>query len=115
MRVGAFSHDLSRQALNATASRDPDTGKACPVLKFPGLLLSWGGRWNGMTASEILPPHDYRNEGKRWCGLVPGLILFRLVTPPLQQIVVGSYPVRDVWFSSHLLLEVIGRIQNFGS
>jgi hypothetical protein len=51
------------------------------------------GRWNGLSCGKILPSHDYCNEGKRWSGLIPGLALFRLVTPPLQPGVVGPYPV----------------------
>jgi hypothetical protein len=74
-----------------------------------------GGRQNGLTGGEILPGHDYRNEGKCWCGLLPGLIHFKLVTPPLQPGMVGSYHVWGVWFPSHLLLEGAGCIQIFGS
>jgi hypothetical protein len=48
------------------------------------------------------------------CGLLPGLVLFRLVVPSLQSGVVEPYPVCDVWFSSRLPLEGIGHIQNFG-
>jgi hypothetical protein len=47
-------------------------------------------------------------------GLLQGLVLFRLVAPPLQPGVVGLYPVWGVWFPSHLPLEGTGRIQNFG-
>jgi hypothetical protein len=45
------------------------------------------------TCGEILHAHIYHNEGKRRCGLLLGLVLFRLVTPPLQPGVVESYPV----------------------
>jgi hypothetical protein len=48
------------------------------------------------------------------CRLLPGFILFRLVDPPLQPEMVGPYPVRGVWFRSHLLLKEIGHIQNGG-
>jgi hypothetical protein len=34
-----------------------------------------GERWKGLTGGEILPAHDYHNEGKRWCGLLSGLVL----------------------------------------
>jgi hypothetical protein len=57
--------------------------------------------------------HDYRFEGKRGCGLLPGLVLSRLVAPPLQLEVVGPYPVRDVWFLRRLLMVETGCIQNF--
>jgi hypothetical protein len=42
--------------------------------------------------------------GMRWHGLLLGLILFKLVVPPLQERVVGLYPVQGVWFTSRLLL-----------
>jgi hypothetical protein len=45
--------------------------------------------------------------------IAPGFISFRLVAPPLLQGVVGSYPVRGVWFPSYLMLEGASRIQNF--
>jgi hypothetical protein len=66
------------------------------------------------TCGEILHAHIYHNEGKRRCGLLLGLVLFRLVTPPLQPGVVESYPVQGVWFPSYLLLEGTGRIKNCG-
>jgi hypothetical protein len=46
--------------------------------------------------------------------IAPWFISFMLVTPPLLQGVVGSYPIRDVWFPSYLMLEGAGRIHNFG-
>jgi hypothetical protein len=63
---------------------------------------------------KILPGHDYRNEGKRWCGLLLALVLFRLVAPPLQSGVVGPYLILGVWIPSCLPLEQTGRILNFG-
>jgi hypothetical protein len=45
--------------------------------------------------------------------ITPVISFFRLVAPPLQPRVVGSYPIRGVGFSSHLPLEGTGRIQNF--
>jgi hypothetical protein len=47
-------------------------------------------------------------------GLLPELVLFRLVAPPLPPGVVGFYPVRGIWFPILLPLEGTGRIQNFG-
>jgi hypothetical protein len=44
--------------------------------------------------------------------ITPGISFFRLVAPPLQPRVVGSYLVRGVWFSSHLPLEGTDHIQN---
>jgi hypothetical protein len=81
---------------------------------MPGPILGQGGRHVGQTGGEILPAHDYRNEEKRWCRLHPGSILFRLVAPPLQPGVVGTYPVRGVWFHSHLLLVGTGQIHILG-
>jgi hypothetical protein len=45
---------------------------------------------------EILLAHIYRNEGKRRCGLLPDLVLFRLVAPPLKPGVMGPYSVQGV-------------------
>jgi hypothetical protein len=101
--VDAFGHVLSCQALNVTASQGPAVGRAYPVSIDPG-QRDWmfepvsgrGEGWNGLTGGKILPAHDYHNEGKRWCGLLSGLVLFRLVVLPLQPGVVGPYPVRGV-------------------
>jgi hypothetical protein len=64
----------------------------------------WGGRHNGQTGGEILPVHVYHDEGKRRCGLLPGLVHFRLVAPPPQSRVVGhiqcevcGFPVICCW------------------
>jgi hypothetical protein len=75
-----------------------------------GLVPSWGGRRVGLIGGKILPAHVYHDEEKRWCRLLSGSILFWFVVPPLQPGAVGSYPIWDVWFSSHLLLEGTGRI-----
>jgi hypothetical protein len=48
-------------------------------------------------------------------GLLPGLVLFELVVPPLQPGVVGPYPVQGVWFPSHLQLVRTYHNQIFGS
>jgi hypothetical protein len=71
---------------------------------MPGPIPGSGERWNGLTSGEILPACDYCNEGKRWRALLTGLILFRLVSPPLQAGVVGPYLVRGVWIPSYLPL-----------
>jgi hypothetical protein len=42
------------------------------------------------------------------CGLLLGLVLFRLVVPPLQSGVVGLYPIRCTCFPSHVSLEGTG-------
>jgi hypothetical protein len=44
--------------------------------------LEWGDWKPGPVpgrGGEILLAHVYRNEGKRRCGLLPSLVLFRLV------------------------------------
>jgi hypothetical protein len=48
------------------------------------------------------------------CGFIPSLVHFRFMAPSLQPEVMGPFPVRDVWFPCHLLLEETGRIQNYG-
>jgi hypothetical protein len=77
---------------------------------MPRSVPGWGEMWNELTGGEILHVHDYRNEGKQLCGLLSGVVLFRLVAPPLQVGVVGSYLVRDAWFPSYLLLVGTDRI-----
>jgi hypothetical protein len=42
-----------------------------------------------------------------------GLVLFRLLVPPLQSGVVGSYLVWGIWFSSRLLLQGTGPYPDF--
>jgi hypothetical protein len=68
----------------------------------------------GLTGDEILSAHDFRDEGECWCGWLSGLILFRLVIPPLHLGVVGSYLIRGAWFPSRFLLNGTDRIQIFG-
>jgi hypothetical protein len=67
-----------------------------------------------LTGGKILSAHDYHKEGKRWCGLLSGLVLFRFVAPHLQLGVVGPYLIQGVCFPSRLPLDGIDRIQNFG-
>jgi hypothetical protein len=62
-----------------------------------------------LTGGEILSAHGYQ-DGGCWHGLLPELVIFRLVVPPLQSGVVGSYRILGVWFPSHLQLEGTGRI-----
>jgi hypothetical protein len=52
------------------------------------------GRWVGQTGGEILSAHVYRNEEKRRCRLLLGLLQFSLVVPPLQLGVMEAYLVR---------------------
>jgi hypothetical protein len=52
-----------------------------------------------------MPVHVYRNEEERWFRLLLGSVLSRLVAPPIQPGVAGSYPVRGVWLPGHLLWE----------
>jgi hypothetical protein len=68
--VGACGHVLSCHAVNTTVSQDPDVGKAYHTLKalgwsnwMPGPILGREGWRTRQTGGEILPTHDYRNEG----------------------------------------------------
>jgi hypothetical protein len=78
--------------------------------RCPGPSRVGEGGEPGRLVVKSCPPMTIINEGKRWSGLLPGLVLFRLVAPPLQLGVMGPYPIRGVWFPSHLLLEGTGRI-----
>jgi hypothetical protein len=62
-------------------------------------------RYSGQIGGKILHAHDHRDGRKGQCGLLLGLVLFRLVVPPFQLRVVGPYLVRGVWFPSHLALK----------
>jgi membrane-associated phospholipid phosphatase len=64
----------------------------------------------GRQVAKSCLPTTITNEGKRWRGLLPGFVLFRLVAPPPQSGVVGPYLAQGVWFPSHLLLEGTGHI-----
>jgi hypothetical protein len=69
----------------------------------PGYILCRVTRiYNGQTGGEILPIRGYHDTGEDWYGSFLGLVLFRLVVPPLQPVVVGSILVRCAWFSSRL-------------
>jgi hypothetical protein len=48
-------------------------------------------RWDGQLGGEILAARANHWVEKWWCGLVPGLVLFRLVAPPLQLGVAGLF------------------------
>jgi hypothetical protein len=50
---------------------------------MPEPIPNRGVRQAGQEGGEILPVDDYRNEGKRWCELLTGLVVFSLVAPPL--------------------------------
>jgi hypothetical protein len=70
--------------------------------------VCWAGGmriYSGQTGGEILPVRGYHGGREDWYGLFPGLVLFRLVAPPLQQGVLGPYLVWGAWFLSRLLLE----------
>jgi hypothetical protein len=47
--------------------------------------------YSGQTGGEILPVRGYHYGREDWFGLILGLVLFRLVAPPLQLEVVGPY------------------------
>jgi hypothetical protein len=102
-----FLRPWRRQSLSATES--PQAGR----------LNAWARPRSMREAKqadsgEILPAHVYHNEGKRRCEFLLGLVLFRLMSLPLQPRVVVPYLVWGAWFPSGLLLERTGRIQNFG-
>jgi hypothetical protein len=59
--VDDYGHILSYQALNAATFRDPDVGKAYPVLKHPWVMRLVGGK--------ILLSYVYRDRGMRWSGV----------------------------------------------
>jgi hypothetical protein len=71
----------------------------------PGLASGRGGRQDGQTGGEILPVRIHRRVEKCKRRLLSGLVLFMLVTPPLQLTVVGLYLVQGVWFPSRLPLK----------
>jgi hypothetical protein len=81
---------------------------------MPGPIPGRLGRRNGQTGGAILQAHIYRNEEKRMCELLPGLVLFRLMALARQPGVMGSYPTQGAWFPSRLLLEGTDHIQNYG-
>jgi hypothetical protein len=56
----------------------------------------WEGEAERADDDEILLTHDYCNGGTCWRGLFPGLILFRLVVPPLQIGVVKPYLIQGI-------------------
>jgi hypothetical protein len=78
---------------------------------MPRTILDRGGRQIGQTGGRILSVHIYYNEEEGQCRLPLGLVLFRLVAPPLQPGVVRPCPVRGVCFPGHLLLEGTSRIK----
>jgi hypothetical protein len=66
-----FGHVLSCEAVNVATSHVPDIGKAYPILKalgwndwMPESVPGQGGMQAGQIIGEILPTHDYHNEGK---------------------------------------------------
>jgi hypothetical protein len=71
-----------------------------------------GGTGRQVVKSCLLVPIvGWRGEG---VILFLGLVLFRLVAPPLQPGVVGSYLVWGIWFSNRLPLDGTDCIHNFG-
>jgi hypothetical protein len=66
--------------------------------------------YSGQTSGEILSVRGYCDRREDRYGSFMGLVLFRLVAPPLQPRVVGPYLVWGAWFPSRLPLEGTGRI-----
>jgi hypothetical protein len=61
---------------------------------LPRTRVSAPGLWerrDGQSGGEILSAHTNRRVEKWWRGLLPRLVLFRLVTPTLQPKVVGPF------------------------
>jgi hypothetical protein len=86
--------------VQAATSQRPRAGNTYPLLRAPGHVwpearVEEGGRTVRQVAKSCLPAPIV---GWKKCnrGLLPGLVLFRLVAPPLQPRVVGLYLVRGV-------------------
>jgi hypothetical protein len=58
--------------------------------------------YSGLVGGKILTVRRYCDGREDRYALFSGLVLFRLVAPPLQPGVVGPYPVWDTWFPHHL-------------
>jgi hypothetical protein len=103
----------SCQAPKAATSRGPERAMLIHCGKLSGTLDRGprslprvderGGRGK-QVANSCLPALivGWRCDGH---GSFPGLVLFRLVAPPLQPGVVGTSPGTGVCFPSHLPLE----------
>jgi hypothetical protein len=122
VRLDACGYVLSCLALNGAASQGPNSRGTCLVVeppergcRVPGCVPSWGVRirLTELIGGKILPTRGYRDGGKDWHRLLPGLVLFRLVIPPLQPKVMGPYVIHGTWFPSHLLLEGTGPYSDF--
>jgi hypothetical protein len=65
-----------------------------PQAWLPGarymLSRGLGVRQTGLIGTKILPAHGYQDRRKDWCGLLPGLLLFRLVVPPLRRYTISG-------------------------
>jgi hypothetical protein len=85
---------------------DPAPVALFGIGKTPGCAPSRVMRsYNEWTGDEITFICGYRGEREDRNGFGLGLVLFRLVAPPLQPGVVEPYPVRGAWFHSRLPLE----------
>jgi hypothetical protein len=77
----------------------------------PSACLARGMRiYNRQTGGEILPVRSYHVGREDQYRLFPSLVIFSLLSPPLQPGVVGPYPTRSAWFPDHLLLKGTARI-----
>jgi hypothetical protein len=50
--------------------------------------------YNRLASGEILLARGHRDRRRDWYRLGPGLVLFRLVVPPIQPGAVGLYLVQ---------------------
>jgi hypothetical protein len=86
---GSYGHHFLRHGV----------GNAYPFVGSPGCVslgtrvpsLGRRERLGGQSSGEILTAHINRKVEKQWHGLLLGLILFKLVAPPLQSGVVVSF------------------------
>jgi hypothetical protein len=81
----------------------------------PERMSCWGARMRKivLTGGEILPACGYLDGRRGWCGLLPGLVLFRLLISHLQPRVVGPYLIWCIWFPNHLPMEETGSYPDF--
>jgi hypothetical protein len=120
MWVSSRGNVPSCQAPQAATSRGPGVSNVYPLREAPGRV--WPEAWvsapgrqerrDGQTSGEIPSASANHRVEKWWHGSLPRLVIFRLVAHPLQSKVVGSYPVRGVWFSAvcHWRKPIISKI-----
>jgi hypothetical protein len=86
----------------------PDTESPRAHAKSGGIRI-----YRGQTGDEILPIYCYCDGRVDHYRLFPGLVLFRLVAPPLHQGVVEPYLSRGAWFPSCLLRRCVPALETW--